>query len=34
MIKILKKNMKIPSAIKLIGLLTDKSFDIHKKIVT
>ena len=26
-----KKNMKIPSTIKLVGILTDKSFDIYKK---
>lgn len=30
-IQLLKKNMKIPSSIKLIGQLSDKSFDISKK---
>ena len=28
---LVKKNMKIPSTIKLIGILTDKSFDIYRK---
>lgn len=30
-IKVLKKNMKIPSTVKLVGVLTDQSFDVHKK---
>lgn len=30
-IQLLKKNMRIPSQIKLVGVLTDKSFDIVKK---
>lgn len=30
-IELLKKNMKLPSTIKLIGILTDKSFDIFRK---
>ena len=30
-IQLVKKNMKIPSSIKLVGYLTDKSFDIMRK---
>jgi len=30
-IEILRKNMKIPSTMKLVGVLTDRHFDIFKK---
>ena len=30
-IKLIKKNMKIPSTIKLVGIMSDKSFDIFRK---
>lgn len=30
-IQLIKKNMKVPSTIKLVGIMTEKTFDIYRK---